>query len=95
MHSLLLDEVLPVFISQLCERYNVAPNMLVLALLRNLKLEIIVEGVETWEQAMWLSEYPDVSMQGFYFRRPVAALQQALQNVRVCADPPLRRANRR
>ena len=53
----------------------------VITLLRNLRLGIIVEGVETAEQVLWLRKYPEVCLQGFHLRRPVANPQQALQNL--------------
>jgi EAL domain-containing protein (putative c-di-GMP-specific phosphodiesterase class I) len=58
----------------------------VISLLRSLQVEIIAEGVESSHQAVWLHKYPDVRMQGFYFRRPVTGLEWALSNV---ADPPV------
>lgn len=53
----------------------------VIAMLRDLRVEIIVEGVESSYQAIWLHKHPDVRMQGFYFRRPTASLELALKNV--------------
>lgn len=53
----------------------------VIAMLRDLQVEIIAEGVESSHQAVWLHKHSDVRMQGFYFRRPTASLELALKNV--------------
>ncbi|MFM0737308.1 EAL domain-containing protein [Paraburkholderia xenovorans] len=53
----------------------------VINLLNDLQVEIIVEGVETLEQAIWLRQFPDIRMQGFFFRRPVVDLLEAVQSI--------------
>ncbi|AUT66900.1 GGDEF-domain containing protein [Paraburkholderia terrae] len=40
-------------------------------LARNLGLSLVVEGVETEEQANWLRRFGDIEVQGFYFGRPI------------------------
>ncbi|MDR6412159.1 UNVERIFIED_ORG: diguanylate cyclase (GGDEF)-like protein [Burkholderia sp. 1595] len=42
------------------------------SLTRDLGLSLIVEGVETEQQASWLHRLGDIQVQGFYFSRPVA-----------------------
>lgn len=42
------------------------------SLTRDLGLSLIVEGVETEQQASWLHRFGDIEAQGFYFSRPVA-----------------------
>jgi EAL domain-containing protein (putative c-di-GMP-specific phosphodiesterase class I) len=41
-------------------------------LTRDLGLSLVVEGVETEQQASWLRRFGDIEAQGFYFSRPVA-----------------------
>ena len=43
----------------------------VVAMATSLKLEIIVEGVETERQLKFLRQLPPVLVQGFYFARPM------------------------
>lgn len=44
-----------------------------IALARDLGLSVVVEGVESREQAEWLSRFPDIAAQGRYYSMPVGA----------------------
>ncbi|WP_166653496.1 EAL domain-containing protein [Paraburkholderia flava] len=50
----------------------------ILALLDELGMRVVVEGVETIDQARWLEQWPNVLVQGFYFSRPTSDLAAAL-----------------
>lgn len=41
-------------------------------LARDVGLSLVVEGVETQEQAEWLSRFSDVSLQGYFYGRPAS-----------------------
>jgi EAL domain-containing protein (putative c-di-GMP-specific phosphodiesterase class I) len=43
-------------------------------LTRDLGLSLVIEGVETQQQVAWLSRFGNVTVQGFYFSKPAAAL---------------------
>lgn len=47
----------------------------IITLARNLHLEVIAEGVETQEQADYLLERNCLLMQGYYFSKPIEALE--------------------
>jgi diguanylate cyclase (GGDEF)-like protein len=42
-------------------------------LTHDLGLSLVIEGVETEQQVAWLSRFGDVTVQGFYFSKPVPA----------------------
>ena len=44
-----------------------------IGLTRDLGLSLVIEGVETQQQVAWLSRFGDVTVQGFYFSKPVPA----------------------
>jgi len=50
----------------------------IIAMAHNLKLEVIAEGVETWEQADFLKKNGCDHMQGFFFSEPKMAQDLAL-----------------
>lgn len=43
-------------------------------LLERLAVAVVVEGVETAAQALWLARWPNVLAQGFYYARPTFGL---------------------
>lgn len=43
----------------------------IVSLTGDLGLSLVVEGVETKDQAQWLREFGEIEVQGFYFSRPV------------------------
>ncbi|MGG1948391.1 EAL domain-containing protein [Trinickia sp. NRRL B-1857] len=53
------------------DRAAVAMLEKVVALARELGLSVVVEGVESEQQAVWLRRLGDIEVQGFYFGRPV------------------------
>jgi diguanylate cyclase (GGDEF)-like protein len=53
------------------ERTALATFRSIVSLARDLGLSLVVEGVETEEQANWLRRFGDVEVQGYYFGRPV------------------------
>jgi predicted signal transduction protein with EAL and GGDEF domain len=53
------------------DRTAVAMLEKVVALARELGLSVVVEGVESEQQAVWLRRLGDIEVQGFYFGRPV------------------------
>lgn len=50
----------------------------IIAMAASLGLEVLAEGVETWEQADFLSREGCQEVQGFFFSRPVSADQVSL-----------------
>ncbi|MGH8778198.1 EAL domain-containing protein [Paraburkholderia sp.] len=50
----------------------------ILALLDDLGMRVVVEGVETAAQARWLEQWPNVLLQGFHFSRPTGDLAAVL-----------------
>jgi EAL domain-containing protein (putative c-di-GMP-specific phosphodiesterase class I) len=55
----------------------------VLDMLERLDVKVIVEGVETAEQAAWLSRRRDIYIQGFFIARPQPTLAQAASSIRI------------
>jgi EAL domain-containing protein (putative c-di-GMP-specific phosphodiesterase class I) len=49
-----------------------------LALLESLDIRVVVNGVETEEQARWLRQWPRVLAQGARWPRPVRALSELM-----------------
>ncbi|WP_277185271.1 EAL domain-containing protein [Caballeronia sp. BR00000012568055] len=48
----------------------------VLALMSRLKVNVVVEGVETAAQAQWLAQWPHVLAQGFFLARPTFGIDK-------------------
>lgn len=59
----------------------------ILNLLEKLAVTVVVEGVETAAQALWLARWPNVLVQGFYYARPTFGLS----NIPGCKLAPVRR----
>lgn len=57
----------------------------ILGMLVELDVTVVVEGVETEAQAQWLSQWPNVLAQGFFYSRPAFGLA----SVRGCPRPEL------
>ncbi|MCX4161549.1 MULTISPECIES: EAL domain-containing protein [Paraburkholderia] len=53
----------------------------ILALLEKLDIRVVVEGVETADQAHWLAQWPNVLVQGYYFSRPTGDLSAVLDGL--------------
>ena len=47
----------------------------IVTIAKNLELKVVIEGVETEEQAQWLMQYGDVIFQGFLFNEPLSAVE--------------------
>ena len=62
-----------IFIGRLASRKDRGVILLTVSLAHYLGLEVVVEGVETREQADWLRELGGVRAQGFLFSAPVPA----------------------
>lgn len=54
---------------------NTAVVSAIIGMARNLKLQVIAEGVETIEELVFLKSHACDEAQGFYFSRPVPAMQ--------------------
>jgi EAL domain-containing protein (putative c-di-GMP-specific phosphodiesterase class I) len=59
----------------------------IIFLARSLNLEVVAEGVETDRQRRWLLEEECVSMQGFFFSRPVPIDQLQATPFSLRGDP--------
>ena len=53
----------------------------ILALLDELDIRVVVEGVETADQAHWLEQWPNVLVQGYYFSLPTSDLSAVLNGL--------------
>ncbi|MEQ5842685.1 EAL domain-containing protein [Paraburkholderia acidicola] len=53
----------------------------ILALLEELDIRVVVEGVETADQAHWLEQWPNVLVQGYYFSLPTGDLSAVLDGI--------------
>ncbi|MET3230965.1 UNVERIFIED_ORG: EAL domain-containing protein (putative c-di-GMP-specific phosphodiesterase class I) [Burkholderia sp. 1263] len=54
----------------------VAVVTFVIELAEQLGLSVVVEGVETEQQALWLRRFPGISVQGFRYGRPQAPIRK-------------------
>jgi diguanylate cyclase (GGDEF)-like protein len=61
------------FISRLDEADTAALVGMLISLADNLNLDIVAEGVETLDQAQWLTRHAQLHMQGYLYSRPVPA----------------------
>ena len=61
------------FISRLDEADTAALVSMLISLADNLNLKVVAEGVETLDQAQWLTTHARLHMQGYLYSRPVPA----------------------